>query len=58
LLKTQVYFKMLDALLAEESISEEMSGQTQVCQLLMVLIVWFLKMHNVMDPIKAAGYIM
>ena len=29
----QVYFRMLDALLAEERISDEISSQTQVCQL-------------------------
>lgn len=27
----QVYFEMLDALLAEEKIPEEYSGKTQVC---------------------------
>jgi len=43
---------MLDALLAEESISDEMSGQTQVCEQLFLFIVWFCQMHTLMDPMK------
>src|SRR5947209_5163579 len=34
----QVYFKMLDALLAEEKIPDEFSGQSQVCDVLAFIL--------------------